>query len=68
VCVLFETLARARRRRTAATVHAGVNEEVGQERFAGRVRHSRRPPPEPTINVSYVAPAVYIGRRKPRVA
>jgi len=34
----FQTLGRARRR-VAATEHGGVNEKIGQERFAGRVRH-----------------------------
>ena len=38
VRMLFQTLGRARRC-IAATKHGGVNEEIGQEWCAGRVRH-----------------------------
>jgi hypothetical protein len=38
VRMLFKALGRARRR-VAATEHGGVNEEIGQEGCAGRVRH-----------------------------
>ena len=41
--MLFQTLGRPRHRDAAATEHGGVNEEVGQERFAGRVRHGQQP-------------------------
>jgi len=39
VRMLFQTFGRARRC-IAATKHGGVNEEIGQEGGAGRVRHS----------------------------